>query len=1167
MKKTLLVLLLLLNLFPVFGQQEAAIWYFGRNAGLDFNSGVPVPLTNGQLNTYEGCATIADTNGNLLFYTDGITVWNRNHTTMANGFGLLGDPSSTQSGIIVPKPGNPNNYFVFTTGAADNPVGLHYSEIDMTQNGGLGAVMTKNGQLVSPSTEKLTAVQHANGTDYWVLAHGWENDAFLAYLVTAAGVTTTPVTSNVGIDLANPGPFGGRSINQGYMKASPDGTKIGVCYVNIGAELLDFDPATGVVSNPITLNNERGSYGIEFSPDSNVLYVSYAFFVGFNFELRSNVYQYDVSTNNAAAIQASATLVSPVQTIEIGALQLAIDGKIYVAQFDQTYLGVINNPNTLGVGCNYVENGVALSGRQSSLGLPPFVQSFFLSGIMAQNFCLGDGTEFSITSSEPILNIQWDFGDGNTSTQENPAHTYAATGIYTVSVTVTTASDTATEVKDIVITDTPVANAVTDVEVCSELLTTTFDFSTKDMEVLGGQSPIDNAVSYHPTLADAQVGSNALTDPYTNTNPQETIYARIYSIENPSCHDVTDFDILVKQQPVPSAIPDEVVVCDDDGDGQYTFDLVAMRTDLQANENPIFSEVSFHTSQADADNAINPLPDSYTNTLPVETIVFRIQNQTYPECYATGEIRLEVIGEVMANTPTDISICDNDNDGFYEFDLTTKDTEILGAQAATDFEVSYHASQVDAESNVNPLNANAFTNTVPYTQTVYARVENRSNPQCYNTVFFGLLVSDTPNVNTVDDWLVCDDDNDGIHIFDLTEKNSEVLGGQSPTDFSVSYHENLADAQGGLNAIVSPYTNSSNPQQVFFRIENNNNANCFVTGDFMLEVLNGPTANAPEDIVVCDDAETGRYTFDLTILDAEILNGQNASDYYVAYFASELDALNNGNPLNAITYQNNQLNETLFARITHNRLETCYDVTGFGLLVNPLPQPDLQERYVICPDSPDLTIDGGDFESWEWRNENNEAIGAERTINIQELGNFSLTVTETQNGMTCEKTVGFVVVSSGAPEVLSVNTSGFSDVITLTIEASGIGEFEYSVDGVNFQTSNVFEVFPGEYTVFVRDPFECRTLTEVIFVIGYQKFFTPNGDSINEYWNIIGAENYPASLVTIYDRYGKLIKQVSPTGEGWDGTYLGNPLPASDYWFKFEYDGGKVVTGHFTLKR
>ncbi len=1164
--RALYILSMILWSLGLCAQQEAAVWYFGRNAGLDFNAGAPVPLTNGALNTYEGSASISDTNGNLLFYTDGITVWNRNHVPMPNGTGLLGDPSSTQSGIIVPKPGNPNSYYVFTVGEVDNPVGMHYSEVDMTQNGGLGAVVNKNVFLIAPTSEKLTAVQHANGTDYWVITHGWENQAFHAYLVSATGVSNTPITSNVGIDLANPGPGKSRRNAIGYLKVSPDGTKLGVVYSNVGAELLSFNPATGVVSNPITLSTERGIYGVEFSPDSNVLYLSYIFYVGFNFQLRANVYQYDVSGGNQATIQASATLVSPIQTIEIGALQLGIDGKIYVAQFDQTYLGVINNPNTLGIGCNYIENGISLAGRQSSLGLPPFVQSFFLSGILAQNFCLGDATEFSVTSSDPIISISWDFGDGNVSVLESPAHTYAASGTYTVSVTVTTASDTATETKEITISVVPVANTVTNVEVCQTDTIYHLDLSTLDAQVLGAQAASDFTINYFVSQADANTNTNVLAQPTTFNRGTTTVYARISNNQNNGCYDTTSFDVIVKKAPELGTVFDWVV-CDDDGDNLYTYDFSTKDTEVLNGEDPLVFDLAYFPTQADADAATNALPSNYTNTLTSETIFYRVQNNTYPDCFETGSFGVEVIGQVVANQPSNMQACDDDNDGFSTFDLTTQETQIIGAQTASSIVVSFHASQTDADANTNPLNAGNYTNTAAYQETIYVRVSNVSDTSCYDTTTFDVLIFDTPVLGDISDWLICDDNNDGLYNFNFSLMDAEIFNGLDPTAYTVTYYESQTDADTDVNAITGSYQNTSNPQTIYFRVENNGNTTCSDTSSFTIQVFDASTASQPSDVIICDTNETGRYQFNLSEKDSEVLNGQDGAIYEVSYHPSELDAMNNSNALSKTNYGNAQMNEIIYARVQHRQVTDCYAVNHFSLYINPLPDSGLEEIYVICPDSPDLQIDGGIFESWEWRNNEGNILGNQQTQNIVELGTYTLTVTQTTNGILCEKTVAFEVVSSGAPDSFTLDTSGLSDRITLTIDVVGVGDFEYSVDGKNYQMDNQFEVFPGSYTVYVRDPFECRTLSRDIVAMGYENFFTPNGDGVHENWNVIGTELFPEARLYIYDRYGKLLGQISPQGPGWDGNYLGRPLPSSDYWFKFEYGEGEVFTGHFALKR
>ena len=193
MKKTLFIsFLFCFNL--VFSQGEANIWYFGGNAGLDFNSGSPVAITNGQLTTNEGCATISNSLGQLLFYTDGIAVYDKLHQVMPNGTGLLGHPSSTQSAIIVPNPVNTNIYYIFTTDFEGYSNGLNYSVVDITLNGGLGDVTSqKNALLKTPICEKLTAIKNEAANEYWVVSHGYGNNEFCSYRVTAAGVIISQI--------------------------------------------------------------------------------------------------------------------------------------------------------------------------------------------------------------------------------------------------------------------------------------------------------------------------------------------------------------------------------------------------------------------------------------------------------------------------------------------------------------------------------------------------------------------------------------------------------------------------------------------------------------------------------------------------------------------------------------------------------------------------------------------------------------------------------------------------------------------------------------------------------------------------------------------------------------------------------------------------------------
>ncbi|CAN5919962.1 hypothetical protein BH24BAC1_BH24BAC1_07740 [soil metagenome] len=367
-----LFLLLLLLSLPSFAQTkiQTSVWYFGRNAGLDFRSGAPVALTDGMIYTEEGTSSICDPQGNLLFYTNGVRVWNREHKNMPNGQRLTGHSSSTQSAVIVPRPGNPSLYYIFTVDLQAGANGLRYSVVDMTKEEGMGDLIAKNELLFTPVTEKLTAIRHRNGQDVWVISHRWNSNAFHAWLVTAKGVTGMPVTSHVG---SVHGGHGRQAI--GYLKPSPDGSRLAAAIwkETHKFEVFDFDNATGVVSNPITLDGYEEAYGVEFSPDGSKLYGGKNGMGGG----KAEIFQFNLRAGSPQAIAKSATLIGSSTSRKVGALLLGPDGKIYVARDKNPFLGVIQNPNAAGQASSYVDDGFHLAGKKSEIGLPNFIHNYF----------------------------------------------------------------------------------------------------------------------------------------------------------------------------------------------------------------------------------------------------------------------------------------------------------------------------------------------------------------------------------------------------------------------------------------------------------------------------------------------------------------------------------------------------------------------------------------------------------------------------------------------------------------------------------------------------------------------------------------------------------------------------------------------------------------------
>ncbi|MGZ8569328.1 MAG: T9SS type B sorting domain-containing protein [Bacteroidia bacterium] len=457
-----------------FAQKEANIWYFGEKAGLDFNSGSPVALTDGELITREGCATISDKNGKLLFYTDGVYVWNKMHKVMPNGSDLKGDPSSTQSGIIVPYPSDTTKFYIFTVDDLAGPDGFQYSVVDLTKDNGNGDLNKKNIILEGQICEKLTSVQHNNKKDIWVIVHLWESRKFAAYLVTDKGISK-PVYSEAGIY------YGGSKGNSaGALKVSPNGKRLAATQYSSsgnGCQILDFDNNSGKISNSILIDNINWCYGLEFSPNSKLLYVG-LFKDG-------EIYQYNIDATDTANIKNERILIAN-QLNGSASFQLGPDKVIYIAQLDKNYLHVIGKPDEHGSKCNFIQNSISLNGRISKLGLPAFIQSYFESSTYFnhQSLCAGSISKFEGFSNLNADKWEWDFGDSitgsyNFANDQSPQHVFSAPGKYIVKLKVTAQNFIETVEKEITVLAFPVANLGPDKTICDTTSTTLFGGEAK----------------------------------------------------------------------------------------------------------------------------------------------------------------------------------------------------------------------------------------------------------------------------------------------------------------------------------------------------------------------------------------------------------------------------------------------------------------------------------------------------------------------------------------------------------------------------------------------------------------------------------------------------------------------------------------------------------------
>lgn len=1132
MKNNLLLLTLFCFCQTIFSQNEASNWYFGQFAGLNFNAtnGSVTAITDGQLNTLEGCTSISDTDGNLLFYSDGRTIWNSLHQPMANasealGTGLKGDDSSTSSGLIVPKPQDPNFYYIFTvdephhfnSAAFPDQVdgdgvndGLMYSLVDINLNAGLGDVdpLEKNVPLITydvtnpdevdfKCSEKITAVKADDCSSFWVISHF--TNKFYAFKVDVNGVNTTPVISVVGPEV----PVSGYRRNAlGYIKASPDGSRLVVAHLGFattlageapgGVYLFDFDNDTGIVSNEQILygpENGDSPYGVEFSAENRKVYATIN--AGANGSGPSSVIQWDLES---ADIPASQVVIHTSNSFSAGALQLGINRKIYRAQVNlqspgasARFLGVIENPEANGTAADYNENGILLDingGLQnlSRIGLPPFIQSLFNSQIdIIQNgisttelkLCVGDS--YTLTAVDvPGGTYAWS-KDGLPLAETTFQLFVDEPGFYEVFIEPNNGECPIEGEAIVGVFDIPVTNQPNNMTVCDATTTSTFDFTIQNTDVLGAQNPLEFEVLYFTSLDDANNNLNNIIGTFNNTeNPQE-IFARVQNINNPNCFDVTSFFVEVFVTPVITTLTD-VTVCDIDFGGNVT-------------------------------------------------------------------------------------------DGISTVDLSAFYADILGTQDVTLYTISFHANQQDADGDVNPLAEN-FTNTIAFTQEVFVRIENNLNDDCYSTDSFILTINEAPVANNVT-LIQCDEDGipQGFTTFNFNQVTDDITGGAA--DRTLTYYLSYNDAFNQEDAIDgNAFNNFFNPQTIFVRVENDL-TDCYNISELTLEVSLTSSNNA--SLEACDDdgVEDGFYSFDLSEADATVLNGLPAN-LDLVYYETYENALLEVNPFASNFTNTIPYNQTIYARVENSN--ACYGISEIELTVFELPNIDIEDETLYClnffPET--ITLTGGVIDDspsnyyYLWSTGENTS-----EIMVNAPGTYTVRVTNT-NGCFKDRTV--TVLPSNIATITEIDVVDASQNNSITVIVSGEGDYEYAIDNSNgpYQDSNIFDnVSPGLHTIFVRDKNDCGIVDSLVSVIGFPKFFTPNNDGYFDYWQVYGItpEFQSQSTIYIFDRYGKLLKELDPLGIGWDGTYNGYNLPSSDYWFSVRLEDGRTFKSHFTLKR
>ncbi|WP_296146763.1 T9SS type B sorting domain-containing protein [uncultured Flavobacterium sp.] len=741
------------------------------------------------------------------------------------------------------------------------------------------------------------------------------------------------------------------------------------------------------------------------------------------------------------------------------------------------------------------------------------------------------------------------------------------------------------------------------------------------------------AITLHSSLIDAETPSAALIPDtnYPSTNGQ-IVWVRIENTVT-GCYSIASFEVVIN--PAKYFVPKEFTICDQSlpNDGKALFpsptgvfgDLDSVMTgglsgydviyyrnvaDQNALNNPIDKTVPYENESIPFQNIQVTLIDQVTGCVSISRLTLRVQPLPNPK-----------------TDPTDIEVCDNGvsrTDGIAEnVDLTVNETYIRnGANPTTvafyyynDLTLANTDAAANAISNVGFVNAIATpTNYSGASGTIYVLMTTNpsaSSPlavKCSAMVEFELIVNPAPALGVngvIKDFVACVVGNTGVHTFTLSDHNINVIAsGLTPSDYTFTYYDSQVNAEGGTatGLLANSYTNISNPEPIWVRVVNNATT-CVNVGTFNLVVDEAAVANPvpPTEplLTTCDNDGTndGSTAFNLTPLNDIILGTPAPANFTIHYYDNEPDYLldlaegvttANTRAIPDITNYITSTKDIIALVINRTSTTGCPARVDFTLTVNKLPKVSLQDGFFCFDPITNLplntfaltaTVDpaAGNY-TFEWTKDGSPYPVTDNTtnvINVDQAGIYSVVVTDVTTGCVSVKSDD-VTVSPTSTAIATASVTGyFTDnaTITVIVDAASLGDYEFKLDEGQWQDSNVFSpVATGDHLVQIRDKNaggcdEFIPLT--VTVINYPKFFTPNGDGIHDKWTILGLGD--EARIYIFDRYGKLVKQISSDENGgWDGTMNGQMLPSTDYWFKVEYlenDVMKEFRAHFSLKR
>jgi gliding motility-associated-like protein len=409
----------------------------------------------------------------------------------------------------------------------------------------------------------------------------------------------------------------------------------------------------------------------------------------------------------------------------------------------------------------------------------------------------------------------------------------------------------------------------------------------------------------------------------------------------------------------------------------------------------------------------------------------------------------------------------------------------------------------------------------------------------------------------------CDPDGDGLSVSDITGADN-IIKNNDPKLTKLVYYKSLSDAQNETNPIENPslYSSWVATETLYARV-----SNAFGCTDYALLniVLPDNPISTQNPIESCDkdSSQDGMTQFDLNAqITPQLMNGL-PQGLTAEYYLTEDDAIFRKNKLPNLFTNTIPNQQIIYALIVNISGQDCYKITPETLVVSTFDPSNFQDETIgLCNGANrDLTVDSG-FTSYLWSNGDTT-----NTINVTAPGKYTVTVT---NPKGCQKTKEYTVQPSGIATITNISVGGFAGAENyVTLSYSGLGNYEFSLDGNSYQDSPTFTgLDAGIYWATARDKNGCGvSAPNKVYIIDYPRFFTPNNDNFNDTWKIKNLELLPKSTITIFDRYGKLLKELNPASNGWNGLFNGKELPSDDYWFAITFEDGKTLKGHFSLKR